>query len=110
VQPPQRFAATAVPDPPALSARLGPGGIETVVWATGFRPDLSFLRDTGLFDRKGRILHDGGITAAPGLYLIGLPLLRRRRSTLIDGAAADARDLTLHLVRYLDSLARPRAG
>ena len=107
--PPQRFAPTEMPDPPALSARLGPGGIETVVWATGFRPDLSFL-DTGVFDRKGRVVHDGGVTAAPGLYLMGLPFLRRRSSTLIDGAAADARDLAEHLVRYLGSLARPRAS
>ena len=108
-EPPQRFAPTEIPDPPALSERLGPGGIETVVWATGFRPDLSFL-DAGVFDRKGRVVHDGGVTAAPGLYLMGLPVLRRRRSTLIDGAAADARDLTEHLVRYLGSLARPRAS
>ena len=108
-EPPQRFAPTVMPDPPALSGRLGPGGIETVVWATGFRPDLSFL-DAGVFDRKGRVVHDGGVTAAPGLYLMGLPVLRRRRSTLIDGAAADTRDLAEHLVRYLDSLAARRAS
>ena len=63
-----------------------------------------------MFDRKGRVVHDGGVTAAPGLYVMGLPFLRRRRSTLIDGAAADARDLAEHLVRYLDSLARSRAS
>jgi putative flavoprotein involved in K+ transport len=101
---PQRPAPTAVPAP-ALSARLGRGGIGTVVWATGFRPDLSFL-DVPVFDRKGRIVHDGGVTAAPGLYVMGLPFLRRRRSTLIDGAAADARDLADHLVGHLGSLAR----
>lgn len=102
--PPERFDPTAVPAPD-LSARLGPGGIETVVWATGFRPDLSYL-DVGVFDRKGRIVHDGGVTAAPGLYVMGLPFLRRRRSTLIDGAGADAHDLTDHLVGHLDTLAR----
>ena len=41
------------------------------------------------------------MTASPGLYLIGLPFLRRRKSTLIDGAAADAADLSDHLARYL---------
>ena len=102
-EPPQRFAPTAVPAP-ALSARLGPGDRD-VVWATGFRPDLSFL-DVPVFDRKGRVVHDGGVTAAPGLYVMGLPFLRRRRSTLIDGAAADARDLADHLVGHLDTLAR----
>jgi putative flavoprotein involved in K+ transport len=100
---PERFDPTAVPEP-VLSARLGRGGIESVVWATGFRPDLSFL-DLAVFDRKGRIVHDGGVTAAPGLYVMGLPFLRRRKSTLIDGAAADARDLTDHLVDHLDALA-----
>jgi putative flavoprotein involved in K+ transport len=102
--PPERFAPTALPVP-TLSARLGAGGIGSVVWATGFRPDLSWL-DVGVFDRRGRVVHDGGVTAAPGLYLMGLPFLRRRRSTLIDGAAADAEDLADHLVGHLDTTAR----
>lgn len=101
---PQRFAPTAVPAP-VLSAQLGRGGIESVVWATGFRPDLSFL-EVPVFDRTGRIVHDGGVTAAPGLSVMGLPFLRRRRSTLIDGADGDARDLTDHIVDHLDTLAR----
>jgi putative flavoprotein involved in K+ transport len=100
---PQRFAPTAVPAP-VLSAQLGRGGIESVVWATGFRPDLSFL-EVPVFDRKGRVVHDGGVTAAPGLYVMGLPFLRRRKSTLIDGADGDARDLADHLVDHLDALA-----
>jgi putative flavoprotein involved in K+ transport len=104
-EPPQRFAPTGLPSPPVLSARLGPGAIETVVWATGFRPDLSFLR-VPVFDRKGRAVHDGGVTAAPGVYLMGLPVLRRRRSTLIDGAGVDARDLADHLAGQLDTTAR----
>ena len=54
--------------------------------------------------------HDGGITPAPGLYVLGLPFLRRRRSTLIDGAAADARDLADHLADHVvDHLAGPQA-
>ena len=101
---PQRFAPTAIPAP-VLSAQLGRKGIECVVWATGFRPDLSFLH-MPVFDRKGRVVHDGGVTPAPGLYVIGLPFLRRRKSTLIDGADADARDLSDHLVDHLDTLAR----
>ncbi|MGD9530833.1 NAD(P)-binding domain-containing protein [Pseudonocardia sp.] len=107
--PPQRFAPTRLPARPALSARVGPGGIETIVWATGLRPALSFL-DAGVLDRRGRPVHEGGVTAAPGLYLMGLPLLRRRRSTLIDGAAADARDLVGHLITHLDALASRRAS
>ena len=59
-----------------------------------------------MFDRKGRVTHDGGVTGSPGLYLIGLPFLRRRKSTLIDGAAADSDELTTHLLGYLDTIAR----
>jgi putative flavoprotein involved in K+ transport len=47
--------------------------------------------------------HEGGVVVdAPGLYVIGLPFLRRRKSSLIDGAADDARELSAHLERYLD--------
>ena len=102
--PPQRFTPTAVPAPVPLSARLDTGEIATIVWATGYRHQLPWL-DAPVFDRKGRIRHDGGITSSPGLYQIGLPFLRRRKSTLIDGAASDARELTAHLAGYLDTLA-----
>jgi putative flavoprotein involved in K+ transport len=99
---PQRFAATEVPTPAQLAVDLRSGEIRTIVWATGFRPDLSWLQ-VPVFDRKSRVRHDGGVTASPGLYLIGMPFLRRRKSSLIDGAAADAADLTGHLVSYLDA-------
>jgi putative flavoprotein involved in K+ transport len=103
--PPQRFAPTELPAPVPLSVRLGAGEIATIVWATGYRHELPWL-DAPVFDRRGRVRHDGGVTASPGLYLIGLPFLRRRKSTLIDGAAADARELTGHLVGYLNTVAR----
>ena len=100
-EPPRRFAPTAVAAPAPLTLDLRCGAIRTILWATGFRPDLSWL-DVGVFDRKGRVRHDGGVTPSPGLYLIGMPFLRRRKSTLIDGAAADAADLSRHLAHYLD--------
>ena len=99
---PQRFAATEVPAPAQLAVDLRSGEIRTILWATGFRPDLSWLQ-VPVFDRMSRVRHDGGVTTSPGLYLIGMPFLRRRKSSLIDGAAADAADLTGHLVRYLDA-------
>ena len=72
--------------------------------ATGFRPDYSWL-DVPVFDRKGRLQHDGGVVSSPGLYLMGLPFLRRRKSSLIDGAGDDARDLSAHLAAWLDGRA-----
>ena len=98
----ERFAPTAVSSPP-LSLDLRSGEISTIVWATGYQPDLSWLH-VPVLDRRGRIVHDGGVTACPGLYLIGMPFLRRRKSSLIDGAADDAADLTTHLAGHLDAL------
>jgi putative flavoprotein involved in K+ transport len=54
-----------------------------------------------VLDRKGQIRHDGGVTEHPGLYLMGMQFLRRRKSPLIDGAADDARELSDHLASYL---------
>ena len=71
-----------------------------MLWATGFRPDYSWL-DVPVVDHKGHLQHDGGVVAAPGLYAIGLPVLRRRKSTFIHGAEDDARDIVSHLAGYL---------
>ncbi len=101
VDPPHRFEATVVEASPPLGIDLVRHGIRTILWATGFRPDLSWLH-VPVFDRKGRIRHDGGVVEAPGVYLMGMPFLRRRKSSLIDGAADDARDLSAHLASFLD--------
>jgi putative flavoprotein involved in K+ transport len=101
---PERFPDTVVDDDPALSLDLTDGTIETVLWATGYHPDYSWL-DIPVFVRKGEIRHDGGVvTDSPGLYRIGLNFLRRRKSSFIHGAEDDAIDITEHLSRYLDSL------
>jgi putative flavoprotein involved in K+ transport len=72
----------------------------TVIWATGFRPTYNWL-DPRALDRRGRVDHDGGVASMPGLYLLGLPFLRRRRSNLIAGLGLDAFELGQHLVEYL---------
>ena len=94
---------TIVEDSPPLGIDLNRGDIRTIVWATGFRPDYSWL-DVPVLDRKGLIRHDGGVVDdAPGMYLMGMPFLRRRKSTLIDGAGDDADELSSHLASFLDS-------
>jgi putative flavoprotein involved in K+ transport len=99
--PPQRFAPTQVDSSAPLQLDLTSGEITTVVWATGFRPDYSWL-DVPVVDRTGRICHDGGVvTAAPGLYVLGLPVLRSRGSTYIHGAVADTEALASHLHCFL---------
>ena len=100
VGPPERFAPTELPASSPLGLDLQSGEIRSIVWATGSRPDYSWL-DVPVLDRKGYLLHDGGVVAAPGMYALGLPVLRRRKSTFIHGAEDDARDLIEHLAGYL---------
>jgi putative flavoprotein involved in K+ transport len=75
-------------------------GIGTVLWATGFRRDYSWLH-LPVLDRRGEIEHTGGITREPGLCVIGLHFLRRRNSSFIDGVGADAATLAEHLARFV---------
>ncbi|MBI1361550.1 MAG: pyridine nucleotide-disulfide oxidoreductase [Alphaproteobacteria bacterium] len=96
---------TRIPQTPDLMLDLRKAGINTVIWATGYRPDYSWLR-IPVLDHKGRLRHNGGVVDAPGLYVLGLPFLRRRKSTLIDGVGDDARDLAAHLHTYLNQVSR----
>jgi putative flavoprotein involved in K+ transport len=81
---------------------LASGEIKAIIWATGYRPDYSWL-EVPVLDRKGRLQHDGGVVSSPGMYLMGTQFMRRRKSALIDGAGDDARDLSAHLTAYLNS-------
>jgi putative flavoprotein involved in K+ transport len=98
--PPERFEPTRAPDRPRLRLDLRSGEIRTIVWATGFRPDYGWL-DVPVVDEKGRLRHDGGVVDSPGLYALGLPVLRRRKSTFIHGIEPDAREVIGHLAGYL---------
>jgi putative flavoprotein involved in K+ transport len=104
---PERFAPTRVEAAPRLLLDLAKEPIATIVWATGFRPDYSWLQ-VPVLDARGRLRHDGGIVAAPGLYTLGLNFMRRRKSSYIHGAEDDVRDLSTHLATHLRR-ARPRA-
>ena len=104
VENPQRPARTRVDDPPPLNLDLTSGEIRSIIWATGFKPDYSWLH-LPVLDRKGGIRHEGGIVDSPGMYVLGLTFLRRRKSSFIHGAEDDARDLSAHLESYLDRCA-----
>ncbi len=98
---PQRFAPTRVEESPPLALDLSRSGIRTIIWATGYEADHSWV-NLPVFDHKGRLLHDGGVvTGSPGLYRIGLNVLRRRKSSFIHGIEDDAHDLTDHLAGYV---------
>ncbi|MHA1566849.1 MAG: NAD(P)-binding domain-containing protein [Alphaproteobacteria bacterium] len=109
IEPSYRLASTEVEGSPPLGMDLAAAGIGTIIWATGYRPDFSYL-EVPVLDRKGRIRHDGGIVDSPGMYLMGMQFLRRRKSALIDGAGDDARDLSAHLTSYLNGGAAAFTG
>jgi putative flavoprotein involved in K+ transport len=60
-----------------------------IVWATGFRVDHSWI-DAPVFDHAGRVLHERGVTEAPGLYFLGLTWQHTRGSALLGWVKDDA--------------------
>jgi len=101
VDPPERLAPTQMPPAPGLQLDLTSGEIGTVIWATGFRPDYRWLK-VPVLDSKGHLRHNGGVVIdSPGLYALGLPVLRRRKSTFIHGIEDDAREVIEQLARSL---------
>jgi putative flavoprotein involved in K+ transport len=99
---PERFEPTRAPESSRLQIDLRGGEIRSIVWATGFRPDYSWLH-VPVVDEKGHLRHEGGVVDSPGMYALGLPVLRRRKSSFIHGAEDDARELVDHLAAYLAS-------
>jgi putative flavoprotein involved in K+ transport len=98
---PERPDPTTVAPGLPLTQDLTNGEIATIVWATGFRPDLSWV-ELPVFDEAGRLAHDGGVVVgADGVYFLGATFLRRRKSSFIHGAADDTCDLADHLVASL---------
>jgi putative flavoprotein involved in K+ transport len=100
VGPSEDFPPTVVPETTRLRLDLRSGEFGSIVWATGFRPDYGWLK-APVLDAKGRLRHRGGVLDIPGLYALGLPILRRRRSTFINGIEDDARAVIDHLARDL---------
>ena len=80
---------------------LESAGIGSVVWATGYRRTYPWL-NVPLLDARGELLHDGGVTACAGVYAIGLPFQRTRKSAFIDGVGGDARVLASHIAARLE--------
>ncbi|WP_264214157.1 flavin-containing monooxygenase [Leisingera thetidis] len=88
-------AREAFPDPeslthPVRALDLAEAGITTILWATGFRQDFSWMQ-VDAFDAQGRPQHQRGVSVEPGIYFLGLPWQSRRGSTFIWGVWHDAR-------------------
>ena len=87
-------------DAPASRIDLAASGVRTVIWATGYRPRYPWL-DLPVLDRHGDVAEDGGVTTAPGLYVLGLRWLRRRSSSFITGIGRDASELAREVAAFL---------
>jgi putative flavoprotein involved in K+ transport len=96
VGPPEPFVPFLWPAQAPTTLDLRREGIRTVLWATGFRRAYPWLR-VPVLDARGEIRHDGGVTPAPGLYVLGLYFQRRRKSSFIDGVGDDAAELADHI-------------
>ncbi|WP_417563288.1 flavin-containing monooxygenase [Microbacterium sp.] len=77
---------------PILELDLAAAGVTSIVWATGFTADYSWMH-VDAFDDAGRPVHQRGVAAEPGIYFLGLPWQSRRGSSFIWGVWHDARYL-----------------
>ena len=82
-------------DPPSLSdpisgLDLAAEGITTIIWATGYKQDFSWLK-VDAFDERGAPIHQRGVSKEPGVYFLGLPWQSRRGSTFLWGVWHDAK-------------------
>ncbi|HEX8083287.1 MAG TPA: NAD(P)/FAD-dependent oxidoreductase [Solirubrobacteraceae bacterium] len=81
------------------------GTFDTVIWATGYRLDHSWI-DAPIFDADGHSEHARGVTASPGLYFLGLPWQHTRGSALLGWVKDDAE----YLAAQIDAFAPPTAA
>ncbi len=94
---------TVVPEAPLVT---GANSFATVIWATGFRPQYPYLPDH-LLDRKGALPHVGGVTAEPGLFILGMNFGTRRNSSFIDGVGRDAVELAASVTTHVGNRQGP---
>ncbi|MGE8186860.1 flavin-containing monooxygenase [Pseudomonas sp. NPDC086278] len=88
-------ARHTVPDPdcvtnPILQLDLAQAGVTSIIWATGFATDYSWLK-VAAFDDNGKPQHQRGVSSEPGVYFLGLPWQSRRGSSFIWGVWHDAK-------------------
>jgi putative flavoprotein involved in K+ transport len=112
--PPEPQAHIIGPDPecltnPILQLNLAQAGITTIIWATGFERDYTWL-NVNAFDANGRPKHQRGVSAEPGVYFLGLPYQSRRGSSFIWGVWHDAKHVADHIAKQRAYLAYEGTG
>ena len=89
---------------PLLELDLTQAGVSSIIWATGYAVDFSWLQ-VDAFDAKGKPQHQRGVSSEPGIYFLGLPWLSRRGSTFIWGVWHDAKHIAGHIATQRTYLA-----
>ena len=112
--PPEPQAHIIGPDPdcltnPILQLNLAQAGITTIIWATGFERDYTWL-NVNAFDGNGRPKHQRGVSTEPGIYFLGLPYQSRRGSSFIWGVWHDAKHVADHIAKQRAYLAYQGTG
>jgi putative flavoprotein involved in K+ transport len=79
--------------------------VEAVVWATGYRPNYSWI-DRPVFDPDGRVRHRRGVTDVPGLYFLGLTWQHTRGSALLGWVKEDAEYIADRIVAATNERSR----
>jgi putative flavoprotein involved in K+ transport len=99
--PEEPLARRVLADPECLTnpireLDLRDAGVRSIIWATGYATDFSWLPG-GALDEKGKPRHQRGVSSEPGVYFVGLPWLSRRGSSFIWGVWHDARHVAEHI-------------
>ncbi len=107
-------ARQMLPDPvcvtqPILELDLHAAGVSTIIWATGYSVDYSWLQ-VDAFKDNGKPQHQRGVSSEPGVYFVGLPWQSRRGSAFIWGVWHDAKHIADHIVKQRSYLAYRDAG
>jgi putative flavoprotein involved in K+ transport len=96
------------PDKERTELDLGASGVTSVIWATGFSPDWSFV-GLPIFDGNAYPVHRRGVTSVEGVYVLGLPWLWTWGSGRFLAVGKDAEHVVGHLADYLATeAAEPR--
>ena len=106
--PTEEEARIMYPDPacvknPILDLNLSEAGIKSIVWATGFVQDFSWMQ-ANVFGDDGQPNHNCGISDEPGIYFLGLPWLSMRGSSFIWGVWQDAKHIAKHIAKRKKNL------
>jgi putative flavoprotein involved in K+ transport len=103
--PPAQYDEADIPDVEASCASnitsidLKENNISTIIWATGFDHDYNYIK-LPVFDDKGKLIHKDGIPGFAGLYFLGYPWLRTRKSPILFGIIEDVQFVVDKLYNY----------